>query len=369
MNAPAFSYCSLVMTCLRNGSSSSIDDEDKARPQYCRPLKNGNYAGTAVVDGVEYPIYHYQVLFQNVKEILDAQDPSEKVSQVWKNGISYERNWFEAVDYFNTSVFRYLDAWNEDDLSIMASAGINTTLADRLLRLGGTTGDDVSWQPAIWNSDTNTFRFYDWNQIPRPNGNAVASNYVFNYYLIVKDEEALHTLQNSTKSGDTYSAVELNNTIAYTYNNASSSAKVSYVYSPVSKNLMSFQEDTRTAHYRIALNELQETMNGGNPMTMTDDYTNISVDFETVQVTTVPAANASQVIWNYSQNIGTFTIPDATKVIIEYDATVLGSAGDEVTFTNTATLGGKYSDGTSDTRILNASGGGVGVNYRIRLSK
>ena len=352
-----------------NGSTNSKDAEAKARPQHCRPIKTGSYYGTVIIDGVEYPIYQYQVNFQNIQEILDAQDAKDKVNREWSNGNSYARNWFEAEDVFDTSILRYLDANNAEDLEIMENAGIDTALADRLLRLGNTTGENVSWKPAIWDSSNQTFRFYDWEQIGRPNGTGIASNYIFNYYLIVKDADALAALQASTKNGSDYKEVELSNTIKYIWNNASSTAEVPYSYKPVSKNMTSYNESTRTAHYRIALNELRETMNNGDPMTMTDVYSNISVDYQTISVTTVPAARASEVSWNYSGNTGTYTIPDSTMVVIEYDATVLGTAGETVNFTNTATLEGKYSDGTNDSKVLASTGGGSGTNYRIRLSK
>ena len=346
---------------VNNDNDTRLAAEANLWPYLVRPLKNGTYAGTVAIDRVDYPVFSYTVDFQGIKDILDTQPTSEM--ETFKTETL--RKWFTAQEKFDTDILRYLDVNNEDDAAILRQIGADMNTVERLLRNGSTGSGQVGEYPATWDGNTLTLKFHDFEQIPRDN-REVESDYVFNYYLIVKDADALHTLQQSTNNGAT--AASLTNTISYTYNGVTSSATVQYTYKPVSKSMDSYDEDSRKAHYRIVLNEAKETLNNGNPMTMTDEYTNMSVDFETIRITTDPAAVQDQVGYTFSGNTGTYTIPDSTKVVIEYDATVIGQTGNTVIFTNTASLL-TYSDSTSTTKTLTSSGSGTSTNYRIRLLK
>ncbi|MBR0411422.1 MAG: Cna B-type domain-containing protein [Eubacterium sp.] len=87
--------------------------------------------------------------------------------------------------------------------------------------------------------------------------------------------------------------------------------------------------------YRVVLNKGGERLNDGNDITAEDEYSsNLSVDFTSIRITTEPEEAASRVSYDYSGNIGYFTIPDETKVVIEYEATVLQSTAALVPVSN-----------------------------------
>lgn len=342
-----------------NNSSESIRAEANVTPFLVRPVKTGTFLRMVEVDGVKYPLFQYRVNFQGVKSYLDAQGNEGKVLY---NGAM--KNWFFATESFDSSL-RYLDVRDSDDYAILQGAGVDMNLAERLLYNARTEARYIASEPGIWDESTHTLTFYDGVQIPRDPGNySLATNYMYYYYMIVKDEAALRELERQTNQGA--AAVSMDNTI--TYAGKDSSATVQFAYKPVDKTMVSYDDSSRKAHYRIVLNEAKDTLNGGKPMEMQDTYTNMSVDFESIVVTTDPASNRSKVSWNYSGYTGTFTIPDATKVVIEYDAMVLGETGQDVTFTNTASLL-SYSDNTETSKTLTTSGSGTSTNYKVRLFK
>ena len=342
-----------------NNTNARISAEAQVIPFHIRPVKTGTFLRMVEIDGVQYPLYQYCVDFQGVSSIIDAQQDADR--EYYKGTL---RRWFTATENFDTSVLRYLDVNDAEDYSLLQRAGVNMSIAERLLYYGYTTGSNVASDPATWDASTNTLTFHEWEQIPRPNAGRLATNYMYYYYMIVKDEATLRELERQTNQGA--AAVSLDNTI--TYAGKDSSATVQFAYKPVDKTMVSYDDSSRKAHYRIVLNEAKDTLNGGKPMEMQDTYTNMSVDFESIVVTTDPASNRSKVSWNYSGYTGTFTIPDATKVVIEYDAMVLGETGQDVTFTNTASLL-SYSDNTETSKTLTTSGSGTSTNYKVRLFK
>lgn len=339
-----------------NQSTEAYKDEAKVTPAESGLVKNGHYLTSVTINGEKYPVYQYDVTFNGLEGILqqDGHGGNRKIAVIHED--------FDAR-------LRYLDVTNDDDRAILEAAGADTNLAERL-RIDGSSGvDNKVGLPATWNESAGTFTFSTQTtngetQIPRIKGNKFAPQYEFTYYLIVK-EDALHDLQASVDKNNT--AVDLNNTISYP-NGDSSTAKVQFVYNPVQKTMDRFDEVNHTAHYRIVLNSQKERLHSGEPMTVTDTYTNLSVDYQTITITTDPADRADQVTWNYSGNTGTFIIPDETQVIIEYDARVIGNVGDSVTFENTASVL-TYSDSTSTEKTLDSQGSGSGENFRVRLFK
>lgn len=103
--------------------------------------------------------------------------------------------------------------------------------------------------------------------------------------------------------------------------------------------------DGNQVTYKLTVNPDHLTLNGGNSLTLTDrlydsktdidrGVTNQSIDYGTV---TIEPAGAG-VSYDFSGYTGAYTIPDATAVTITYKARVLGQAGAECTFGNTAAL-------------------------------
>lgn len=104
-------------------------------------------------------------------------------------------------------------------------------------------------------------------------------------------------------------------------------------------------------------------------MTMTDTVTNLSVD-----ITSIKAVPSEGVTFDMSGYTVTYTIPDATKVVVTYRARVLFDKEPAthqtatIKFSNTAEMKG-YHDHTEGDAEKTNSGGGVAPLYRINLMK
>ena len=126
------------------------------------------------------------------------------------------------------------------------------------------------------------------------------------------------------------------------------------------------EDGNKLVEFRIIANKDASQMNGGNPLTLTDTYTNLSVDYTTIRATDANGNEIDGVTWDYSGYTGTFTIPDSTQVIITYKARVIGSG--QVNYSNTATLKGQ-SKTASGSENISTSGTGTVSNHSIRILK
>ena len=210
------------------------------------------------------------------------------------------------------------------------------------------------------------------------NGSATKySNYKIGYYLQVRDAAAFQTLANTAaKAAD--GTVDLSNTA--TFGNSSSEALVKFGANPIEKSIDNDQwgnqyveeeNGYKYLHYTITLNKARATLNNGNPLTLTDTFTNQSIDYTSIHITTVPAGTA--VNYDFSGTTGTFTIPDATKVTIKYRCRVDAPADAKgatttVTAGNSATFEGVTKTTSKDVTVQ-TSGSGTASNPYITLLK
>lgn len=202
------------------------------------------------------------------------------------------------------------------------------------------------------------------------NGNpSKYTNYGIGYYLQVKDADTFSNLGGQAQNAP----ITLTNIAKY--GSSQSSANVTFAADPVKKeatDAVQGADGYSYSNYTITLNPTGATLNGGNPLTLTDTFTNQSVDYLGLTITTVPA-NA-QVTYDFSGNKGTFTIPDSTKVTIKYRARINGTGKgtengtESVTYTNTADFAGYHAE-TSKTADIHTSGSGTVSNLYIKLLK
>ena len=165
----------------------------------------------------------------------------------------------------------------------------------------------------------------------------------------------------------------LNNTVDW--EGETDTTPVVYTYNGLDKEILTSDEELKKtdtdiyADFRITLNPAAEMLNGGEPLTMTDTVNNLSVVLTSIQAT--PAEGVS---WDMSDNTVTYTIPDATKVVITYRARVIfksiGETGETVAvnFSNVAEMNG-YRDEINKTAERHNSGQGAGSVPRINLLK
>ena len=121
--------------------------------------------------------------------------------------------------------------------------------------------------------------------------------------------------------------------------------------------------------YRVVLNKGKERLNDGNDIVAEDEYSaNLSVDFTSIRITTDPADAVSRVSYDYTGNIGYFTIPDETQVIIEYDAIVLQTTAAVVGVSNEVRML-QYKKSLDDFVDHSGGGGSSAINPSILVKK
>ena len=194
------------------------------------------------------------------------------------------------------------------------------------------------------------------------------TNYGIGYYLKVRDPEAYSRLVADAAKDEDH---VLNFANTAKFGESEKEATFTFAKSPVEKTVAdnTTEENGYTyANYTITLNPAKANLNNGAPLTLKDTFTNQSVDYQSISITTYPAGR--QVTYDFSGNVGTFTVPDATKVVITYRARLLssGSANEQVTATNTADFAGSHVE-TTKTATIHTSGRGSASNPYIKLLK
>ena len=300
--------------------------------------KSVTFLGNRTVDGVDLPIYKYAIVLLGV-----------------------DNDNFTIEDVFNTQI---LELYSEEPDPSNPS---NCYLFGGDQYYQGTKGiNRVSYV----NSSTGiTFQITP-DSLPKNNGDYY-TGYKLVYYLTVKDATALNKLAElAVANNDNYT---LNNTA--TWNGETDSAPVVYSYKGLTKEILTSDEDLKKtdtdifADFRITLNPSAQVLNNGDPLTMTDTVSNLSVD-----ITSIVASPSSGVSWDMSGNTVTYIIPDATKVVITYRARVIytsiGESGQtiSVNFSNSAQMKG-YSDEINKTAERKNSGQGQGTVASINLMK
>ena len=309
-----------------------VGDEETA---YIRPYavdKNAVPVATRTVDGGELPVYRYEVTLMGTDyddltitdkfdtEILELYDDGEGANYMYGG---------ERLDNLYAQGFEQVA---HQDIT----GGVQFTLTSGSRQLRRT-------------ADGGYFTYYK-----------------LVYYLTVKDAAALEKLgmRAVADGGET----ELTNEASW--EEQTDTSTVAYAYNGLDKELLN-EEDLHVdggdiyAEFRITLNPAAQKLNGGEPLTMTDTVSNLSVD-----ITSIKAEPSADVTWDMSGNTVTYTIPDQTKVVITYRARVLFTSSGALvtTFSNHAEMEGYYDDVDGSAERQN-SGSGSGSVPSINLMK
>ena len=144
------------------------------------------------------------------------------------------------------------------------------------------------------------------------------------------------------------------------------SGSLRIINNPVTKTLTGFNGNLAT--YQIVINADKYELNSGNDMVFKDVFSsNQEIIYSTIQV-----QSEQTILYDYSGQTGTFTIPDQTTVTITYTTRVTGKIGSNVSFGNTSILNDneKYKAFVSETKTITPTGtdieGSDGV-YKIEL--
>ena len=223
----------------------------------------------------------------------------------------------------------------------------------------------------------------DYGQLPMTSNGEYYPFYTIPYYLTVKDPIAwqkLITTATYTEGG----AISLYNT-AENEIFGETEDKVDYEVPVVDKSATepTLQNGIYKLHYTIDINARALQLGDSDELVMTDDYSNISVDYTTLKIYEVVTdqwgnvtsrTEVNDVVWDRSGNHVTYYLKNATHYRIEYDAHLSGE-GEEIsdtqtklTYSNTAEVYGKKSTWEKEKTIDNTGGGGSRT-FRVKVLK
>ncbi len=188
------------------------------------------------------------------------------------------------------------------------------------------------------------------------------THYTIVYYLRVKDKDALKKLMKDAY--DNGGQCELTNEARY--NGGSDTVSHVYNYDKIKKELINADQlggGNNIAQFRITVNPGALRINNGENYTLTDTFSNLSIDYDSIKINTEPQKD---VHYNFSANQGKFEIPDETEVTITYNARVLGTG--EITFTNVAEIMGTKS-AANKTVTIDKNAIGSASNKAIKILK
>ena len=312
--------------------------------------KKAEYFATREVNGVKLPIYKYEIVLANVssgdnvvRDVYDTSLLEPYVGNVSDLGLELyaQYNWF-AWYIFGGNIYDQNTRGGQFDHTFTAN------------------GMEFRTSSAAMPRDPNS-----------PNG--FYPKYKLVYFLTVKDEHALNTIMERAAASEDHKYT-LNNTAEW--NDLTDGGEITYEHKALNKKILTEDKDLIVkdgdiwADFEIDINPQRMTLNNGNPMTLTDTVTNLSVD-----VTSISVTPSEGVTWDMSGNTVTYNgIPDGTHVKIAYRARVIystiGEEGETISipFSNVAEMNG-YTDNVEKTAQRNNSGDGAASVPKINLLK
>ena len=182
------------------------------------------------------------------------------------------------------------------------------------------------------------------------------------YFLALKDDVDLDQLAANSPGG------KWKTTNTAIWNDVSGDATFEHDYNCLEKELLNLEyinDDNRIAKYRITFNPQQGLLNNGEDIILKDTWSeSLNIDYSSIRITTVPESANANVSYSISGYTATYTIPDQTKVIIEYSALVLGKG--PVEFGNEVTAG-DWEDRTKNSYTFktDSEATGVGIYFPV----
>lgn len=310
--------------------NQSVQTSDQATPPHMGIEKSGgNTYSTVNIDGREYPLYWYSITLYGET-----------------------RQSFSLTDVYDP----LLQPYDKTDDATQRKFYTNLGSGDVYAEQKATITDDAS-------THTMTISVENADQLP---AGANGLYYVFRYYMIPRDlDEFRQASMNDAQISGHDGKIKLNNSI--NWGDYHSDVDIDYKYDVVKKEASNPYGNNRVWHFKITLNPDKLTIGSTEMLEMKDTFENLSIDYSSIQFTTVdPEANRSKITYDFRGYTGTFQIPNATKVVVEYDARVIGDGN--INIRNTANLAG-YRDSTEQTTYNNIQTAGGATNYKIRIFK
>jgi LPXTG-motif cell wall-anchored protein len=255
-------------------------------------------------------------------------------------------------DYFDTDYLMYVKGNPSNNFDKYFGTGQYGYNAD--------TDDGGGFRDAVITSTSKGIDIELPNIQHRKSNDDYFTRYGVRYCLVIKPEKFTELCELAAKNGG---ELPIKNTA--TWLDSTSSVDANFKFKVVDKTVNT--DDTAKPKYKIVINREKSRLNEGNVMQLTDTFTNQIIDLSTIQITTDPESKKSEVKYALEKDKLLFTIPDETKVTIEYRAFVTGSG--KVSYSNTAELtGGYYDETTRNVQIESSAVGGASLVY-IKLNK
>ena len=247
----------------------------------------------------------------------------------------------------------------------------------------GYTGQDYRYKITYGQPDTNgmikvSFTF---TPIKDENGNFYAS-YYFRYQMAIADADAMRELVEAAASDPTGSLDEyLSNTAAW--GNLTDEYTVGFESSPLSKSVIERPGagNNQIITWRLTINQNKARLNNGKPMELVDDFTvQDPSEYEMAYVDgsmsiSYNGVSQKDVDYTYteSENGGgtlTWSIPDETAVVIEYQTQIVGDTTGKTRFRNRANLNGEeFTDNAGQDYTIESGGSGTASTLNFDILK
>lgn len=296
-------------------------------------------------NGVKYPIYRYNL---DIEGYGDLDEKGIDITDTYDPRLALTSRGYSGTD---TPIVR---GGNWDPNGPWVAVGSENVKIDEA-------------------NHTITFHLSSAN-VPKDNDGKQFAKLKIVYDMKPKDEAALKEIQEAAVASGTWQTT-LDNSATFN-GEITRTDKVTYQYNPLEKvygtdgyNGWDASNTDYPASFTIKANPGKVQLNGGQPLTLTDAYENLSVDLSSITITATGADGSDrkeEVSYNFKGNTGTFIIPDETYVEIFYRARPT-QAG-KVTFKNTAEMSGQ-SDTVEKTENFEASASARGNIPKIRIYK
>ena len=208
------------------------------------------------------------------------------------------------------------------------------------------------------------------NNVPLQDNGQYYPTYMITYFLKLKEGVDLEQL--AIANGGEY---DLTNKALWGDYESEFSFKTTYDF--LNKELINETDlggTSRDAQYRITFNSAKATLNGGAPMEMTDVMSaNLSVDYSSIQIVSDPEGQAVPYSLSGGKDeqgisdgttVATYTVPDSTKVVITYNASVRGN-GTQVVVNKVSVHGKEKTIETTKSYGGGSEGEGTSASFKI----
>ena len=321
------------------------------RQKITKTAKNdGKPTGIIDVNGVELPVWTYEVVLEGVL-------PDSEITDTFDDRLVFVP--FEVVDFGqSTSQPGVLyGGVTSNDMQSYVGNYINTYGT----KLDAYVDANASGNSVVFHIDEGNIPKYAYHD-----GTQKVENQYFKiiYQLRVKDEASLESLMAEAAARPNKTLDTIKNTAVF--GPSSSEQNVKYEYSPVSKEMINSSEVgglNNIGKFKIVVNPSGLDLDPESDyLTMTDEIIeNLSIVYDSIS-----ASPSQGVKWTFSNNVATFTVPDGIPVTITYDALIIGNGN--VHFRNEATVNGQTSV-VDDTKNVQSKAEGTSSNPIIKIKK